>query len=184
MTDTMFPKGSGGFLNPEVVANEFGIMKGMRIADFGCGAGYFTTVIARLVGEEGKVAGIDILEEALSALRNRAQLFHLQNITYIQSDLEKEGGSTLEEHSQDIVLIANLLFQIKDKEAPLKEAKRILKEGGRLILIDWKPEALFGPQDEERLHPARARELVQNQGFTFEHEFLADNYHWGFIARS
>lgn len=182
MTDIHFPKGSGGFLNPEIVIQDFGLKSGMRVADFGCGAGYFAVPIAQLIGSDGKVSAVDLLEEQLSAVRNRAGIFKLRNIQYIQADLEKENGSKLDSDSQDVVLVANLLFQVDNKEAPIKEAKRVMKEGGRLIVVDWRQDSNFGPKDG-RVNVNDIRKMVETQGFEFEKSIMCDMYHWGMIFR-
>jgi ubiquinone/menaquinone biosynthesis C-methylase UbiE len=182
MAETHFPKGSGGFLNPEIVVQGFGLKAGMRVADFGCGAGYFVVPVAQLIGSDGKVSAIDLLEEQLSAVRNRAGIFKLRNITYIQADLENENGSRLDSDSQDMVLVANLLFQVRSKETPIKEAKRVMKEGGKLIVIDWRDDSYFGPKDG-RVKPLEIKKMVGKEGFIFEKEFMTDMYHWGMIFR-
>ncbi len=182
MADIHFPKGSGGFLNPEIVVQGFGLKAGMRVADFGCGAGYFVLPVAQLIGSDGKVAAIDLLEEQLSAVRVRAGIFKLRNIQYIQADLEKENGSKLDSDSQDIVLVANLLFQVTNKEAPIKEAKRVMKDGGKLIVIDWRRDSNFGPKDG-RINIADIRKMIEAQGFTFEKNLMCDMYHWGMVFR-
>ncbi|MBI3274220.1 MAG: hypothetical protein HYZ69_03680, partial [Candidatus Colwellbacteria bacterium] len=56
--------GTGGFLDPGLIINEFGLMPGMFVADFGSGAGYFTILIAEKVGKEGRVYALDIMESA------------------------------------------------------------------------------------------------------------------------
>src|SRR5437588_7612192 len=56
---------------------------------------------------------------------------------FIWADLEKPRASKLADRRADLVLISNLLFQLSDKKAPLKEAWRILKPAGRLAVIDW-----------------------------------------------
>ena len=102
--------GSGGFMNPQRIAGYFGITPGMKIADFGSGAGYFTLVLAKIVGESGMVTAVDILDSALDTLRARAKAEGLENIEIVRSNLEIPGGSGLGNDSQDLVLLANILF--------------------------------------------------------------------------
>ena len=182
MPEITFSKGSGGFLNPEAMVRDFGIQPGMQIADFGCGAGYFTIPMAQIAGPEGEVNAVDILEERLSAVKNRAGIFNVKNIAYILRNLEKENGSTLDSGSQDFVLVVNLLFQVENKQVSVKEAERVLKPKGKLIVIDWREDSRFGPKDG-RVNQSDIREMVEAQGLTFEKELMADSYHWGMTFR-
>jgi len=155
---------------------------GMVIADFGCGHGYFSLPLAQKAGEKGKVFALDILPSALGAVNSQARLNGISNIKTIRCNLEKEKGSTLEDESCDCVLVANLLFQVDDKEAIAKEAKRVLKKGGRVICIDWQPNTPLGPVDR-RVSKEEVKKLFSDFGFAFEREFATDNYHYGMIFR-
>src|SRR4030042_3324590 len=112
------------FLNPEKVLEKLDWKEDMTAVDFGCGSGGWVTPLAKKL-ENGKVLSLDILEEPLSALRAKAKLFKLENIETIKADVEK--GTSLANESQDLVLITNLLFECKDKNKVLEEAKRALK---------------------------------------------------------
>ena len=57
--------GSGGFMNPDKIVAELNIKSGMIVADFGCGAGYFTIPIAKIIKNSGKIYAIDVLNETL-----------------------------------------------------------------------------------------------------------------------
>lgn len=175
--------GSGGFLSPEKVINSFDFIKeGMVVADFGCGAGYFVFPLAKKVGESGKVFAIDILEEPLEVIESKARIEGLKNIKTIRGNLEKENGSCLEDNFCDIILIANLFFQTEKDDNIAKEAKRVLKNGGYLVFIDWKEDSPFGPQGK-RVKKEEAKELFENVGFSFKGEFIPDDYHFGLIFK-
>lgn len=115
----------------------FGIQKGDHIADFGVGHGYFTIPLARAAGANGKVYAIDVQDAALDAVRSKAGFEHLLNIEYVRADLDLPGGSHLNDRYIDFVLIANVLFQVENKDMILREAWRILRPGGRLAMIEW-----------------------------------------------
>ena len=170
-----------GFLHPETLIKEFSVKKGMSVADFGCGAGYFALHIAKVVTDEGKVFALDVQQSALESVRSRAQQEGIYNIETIWSDLEIEEGSTLPEQSQDIVLIANVLFQAPDKKAILKEARRVVKRAGSVIIIDWEPETPMGPQKEHRLSKETLTELAETVGLRKTKGFKAGEYHYGVI---
>jgi len=178
----VFPKGTGGFLNPEEIMDDFGLKNGMNVADFGCGHGYFAFPIARKIQPDGSVIALDILESAIDSIESRKKLEGLFNITTKRCDLEREGGSGLPNESQDLVLVANLLFQVDNEANIIKEAKRILKPGGTLIIIDWIENSSVGPVGK-RVPKEKAKNLAEKFGFSLEREIKAGDYHYGLFFK-
>ena len=127
-----------------------------------------------------RVYAIDILKAPLSALKGRILLEGITNIRIIRSDLEKPRGSTLADSSLDLVLIPNVLFQVENKRVIISEAKRVLKNGGKLLVIDWLPKASQGPA-QNRVSPAEIKKIAEELGFKLEEEFEAGKYHYGLI---
>ena len=183
--------GTGGFMNPEKIAAGFGIAPGMVVADFGSGAGYFTILMGQKVGENGKVYALDIQESALDNVRVKAKSAGLENVETIRANLEVPGGSSLADNSQDMVLLANILFQSDLKGEIVKEAVRVLKSGGSLVVIDWKRAAGampdgrqgFGPPDDLRTDEIAMRSLVLGEGLIFENDIDAGQFHYGMKFR-
>lgn len=182
---TVPPTGSGGFLDPQRVAAGFGVQPGMRVADFGSGAGYFTIILAKMVGDTGAVTAVDILDTALETLRAKAKLEGLSNIQTIRSNLEVLGSSGLPDNSQDMVLLANVLFQNPNKSPIITEARRVLKPGGLMIVIDWRKGVNgFGPPDNLKEDPEEIKQLViANDGLQFSHEIDAGIFHFGQVFK-
>lgn len=184
-------RGTGGFMNPDLIINEFGLMPGMSVADFGSGAGYFTILIAEKIGKGGRVYALDILASALDSVREKVRAAGLENVETIRTNLEIVGSSSLYEQSQDIVLLANILFQSDKKVEIIREAKRVLKGGGSLIIIDWKKGAGamsdgrqgFGPPDSLRTDEVAMRALADGEGFIFNRIFNAGQFHFGLIFK-
>lgn len=180
--ETDFPKGTGGFMNPEKVLGQLGIKREMKIADFGCGHGYFAVPLARMVGPTGKVFAVDVLAEALEAVRSRAQMENVSNLEIIRGNLEVSGDSKIRDGEADVVLLHNVLFQTDKKAEVLKEAKRVLKPGGALELIDWRPSqgsGTIGPQGGHRISEEEAKKMGESEGFVFKNTFDAGQFHYG-----
>lgn len=171
-------------MNPESIVAYFGIKEGMKVADFGCGSGYFTILMGKLAGENGTITAVDVLNSALETVRAKAKGANLKNIDTVRSNLEIPGSSGLALESQDMVLLANILFQSNKREDIFKEAKRVLKPSGSLIVIDWKKGTNgFGPSDNHRLNPEELRRTVSDMGFQFSDFIDAGVFHFGIIFR-
>lgn len=167
------------FLNPEDVLDKLELKANMVAAEFGCGSGGFSIPLAKRL-EEGLVYGLDIQVAPLSALKSRTLLENIVNIRIIRCDLEKPRGSTLADSSLDLVLIPNVLFEIKNKNAIISEAKRVLKNKGKLVIIDWASGASQGPA-EGRVSAAEVEKIAKEVGFKMEKEFKAGKYHYGLV---
>lgn len=172
------------FLNPQELVKLFPLKEGSVVADFGCGSGYFTLAMAKVVKSSGKVIALDIWQPALDALSFRAKLEGLANVVQTKwANLEIEKGSGLKNESCDLVLVSNILFEIENKEILIKEAKRILKNNGYLVIIEWYPDKL---PSKEMLHPISKEEamlLVEKEGFIIERELSLGITHYGFLAQ-
>lgn len=172
-------KNSMNFLNPEDILSTLSLKENMMASEFGCGSGDFSLAMAERL-KQGKVYAMDIQEEPLSVLKSRALERKLQNLDVVHCDLEKKKGSKLADGCLDLVLVSNVLFQVRNKKAFLKEAKRVLKPEGRLLVVDWISQAPFGP-GTNTIAPAEVREIAKSLDLKFENEFDAGGYHYGLV---
>lgn len=171
------------FVRPEEVVKRFGLEPGMVAADFGCGPGYYSVEMAKLVGKKGTVYAIDVQKEILQALKARAERENLSNIEIIWADLDLKNGSRLGDQKIDFVIISNILFQSDSRPAVLEEAFRVLKSKGRVAVIEWSKESLMGPTRERRLSKEETERLLLQAGFVYEKDFLADETHYGLLFK-
>lgn len=172
------------FLKPEEVVDAWDIRPGDKIADFGCGAGFFDVPLAKKAGSNGKVYAIDIRPEALEAVRTKSKLFHIQNLDAIRADLEAKNGSGLRSESIDKIIISNILFQVDNKTALAAEACRILKPGGSVIFIEWnETENAVGPSLDNRVGKDEAKKIFEESGLSVSKEFGAGSHHYGFVFK-
>lgn len=171
--------GTAGFLDTDRIIALLGIKPGMHVADLGCGTGFFTLSLARAVGKEGVVSAVDIMKEPLESVQARSEAAGLSNIKTIRADLEVLGGTKIAENSQDISLVAGALFQSQKKDAMLKEAVRMLKSGGRLVVIEWKKGlAGLGPPEELRISEDDMKKFAEAQGVRFDSSPDAGQFHY------
>ncbi|MDP3764684.1 MAG: methyltransferase domain-containing protein [bacterium] len=174
----------GGFLNPDTIISSLNIKTGYNVADFGSGSGYFALLIAAIVGDTGSVTAIDVLQGKLDTLKSAAQSRGLFNINYVRGDLEVWGSSKLNDSSQDVALLTNILFQSQKKLEIIKEAHRVLKIGGELVVIDWEPTSLFGTKEAGyKFSKAECQQIVAGLGFNLDKEIITTNDHWGLLFK-
>jgi len=168
-----------GFLKPEEVLNQLDLKEDMIAADFGSGSGGWAIPLAKIL-KEGKVYAIDVLEEPLSALKSKAELNNISNIETVRSDLESKNGSKIKDNFLDLVLMTNLLFEIENKKEVLAEGKRVLKKGGKILVVDWEPGASLGPK-EGRVSAEEVKKVAKDLGLKMEKEIEAGSYHYSLV---
>ena len=167
------------FINPEEILNKIDLKEDLLACEFWCGSGIFGISLAKKL-KGGKVYGLDIQEDKLSVLKNYVLLENLSNIETIICDLEVPRGSTLQGNYLDLVLIPNVLFQSKKESAIIEEAKRVLKPGGQLLILDWTKESSFGPK-QGRITAGKVKKMAEKLDFKLKKEISAGNYHYGLL---
>jgi len=130
--------------------------------------------------DRGKIYAIDLISHALSVLEAKARSQKIFNIQTINSDVETEKGSTLASNSLDLVLMTNLLFEADEPQKILKEGARVLREGGEVLVVDWKKEPAMGPE-EKRLSEEEVKKMAKEAGFEFKKEIPAGDYHYALL---
>ncbi len=172
------------FIVPDVVATHFHVRFGDRVADLGAGSGHFTRALSRLVGPEGKVFAIEIQKQLAESIALMARKERLSNVEPIWGDLEAIGGTKISDSTLDAAVISNTLSMLEDKATALKECARILRKGGKLLIIDWADSfGGLGPASNMIVSEASAKELPLSTGFVFERGFPAGEHHYGLSFR-
>lgn len=168
--------------NPEVILNRIGLKAGLTFVDIGCGDGFFALPVAHIVGENGKVYGLDKDDSAINRLRERARKEGLNNMIL---EVGKAEETILCEACADIVFFANDLHDFEKPNKVLINARKMVNPSGRLIDLDWKKKAMVmpGPPLRIRLSEEKASNLIKESGFKIEAAEEAGPYHYLIIAK-
>ena len=170
------------FSKPEQNILKLGLKEGMRVADFGTGSGAYSILCGVSVGHTGHVYSIEVQKGLLKKFENEIKELGISNIKCIWGNIEKKGGTKIADNSMDAVIIANVLFQAEDKLGIIDEAFRVLKKGGKVLLIDWLSSSDgIGPTQQHVVYPEVAETLFVKRGFKFSERITTNHYHYGII---
>ena len=136
-------------LHPEVVARFYGCgsplppaLKGCTVLDLGCGSGRDCYLLSRLVGESGRVIGVDMTQEQLEVAQQHCD-WHAKRYGYARSNVEFVHGliedlatAGIADNSIDVVVSNCVINLSPDKQQVLSEIFRVLKPGGELYFSD------------------------------------------------
>jgi len=123
--------------------------KAARLLDIGCGPGRLSRDLALHVAE---VVGLDASAAMLERAREKGWARGLSNATFLEG---QAAALPLPEVSFDVVVLTNLLFYLADPSAALREARRVLRPGGRVFVLE----------PTTSLTRTSAAELIKSEGY-------------------
>ena len=137
----VYPVDRAGFLrgkirrlvrNPQKILRPY-IREGMTVLDFGCGPGFFTVEMARMVGETGMVVACDVQEGMLERLKDAVHGSEIEKRVLICKSTEREMGVSVK---ADFVLAFYVIHEIPDPEGWFRQIKSILNLDGRVLVVE------------------------------------------------
>ncbi len=170
------------WMPPAEVISRLGLAPGMAVADIGAGTGFFAIPMARAVAPNGIVWAVDVQPALLEHLAAKLKAAEAPgNIRLAEGEA---AATALDAHSVDAVLLANIWHELDSRPAALAEAARLLKPGGRLAILDWRPglERPPGPPLEHRVAPEAVVEDLQHAGWRLLKSDLIGPYSYLVIA--
>jgi len=166
-----------------VILGKMGIEERQQVAELGCGNfGFFVFPLAKLVGRQGRVYAVDIIKSTLEDIKRTALKENLPQVTTVWSNLEIFKATQIETDSLDDALLINVLHQSDKRLEIIRESIRLLKRGGKLLIIDWKGSDLpLGPEPKRRVKLDSLKSAAPKVGLQIKEEFEAGPYHYGLI---
>lgn len=152
---------------------------GHRVADVGCGAGYFALRYANMTGPTGHVHAVDRDPSALEYLRSRLDPVHHAHVTTETLDVERAPLPGL---PFDAIFCTDALHHADDVAAALANL-RLAK--ARLVIAEFDPAGPgdFGPPLAERIAPALMWKLLKEAGWSPRAWQALRHEHYGIVAR-
>ena len=141
---------------PEVVIDAMRLRAGEVVADLGAGSGYFTFRLAKKVGSTGKVLAVDIQDEMLETLRQRAAALGITNV-------EEVKGAETDPHLQaggvDAVLMVDVYHELAFPYEVMTKVRAALKPAGQVVFVEYRKEDPRVPIKE--LHKMSLEQLTK-----------------------
>lgn len=166
------------FTDPVKNLKAFGLKEDDIVADLGAGTGFYSVAAGPMVSK-GKVYAVEIVKDFLMTIKNKVVEAHLDNVEVLWGNIEKKGGTKLGDGIVDAVIASNVLFQVEDKDQFIEEIKRILKQKGKVLLIDWSESSIMGTTTI--VPKNKAQEMFEKKGFILERDINAGAHHYGMI---
>jgi cyclopropane fatty-acyl-phospholipid synthase-like methyltransferase len=158
----------------ESLLKALALKPGQTVCDMGCGNGFYTLKLAKLVGERGRVLAVDIQPEMLRLLSQRAKQAGVKNIEPIQGTLI---DPKLPEGKVDLILLVDVYHEFSHPEHMLRAMRKALAPHGRIALAEFRME---DPQVPIKLlHKMSKKQIMKEfppNGFKLVQEF--DDLPW------
>ena len=122
------------------------LKEGMIVADVGCGNGYHSLMMAKLVSPNGKVLCVDIQQKMLDLLKKRAEFEKISNLELIKG---KYTDPMLPKGKVDLILLVDAYHEFTDPENMLKKMHDSLSENGVIALVEFRKEDKSVPIKED-----------------------------------
>ena len=164
------------WLPPSEVLAHLELRPGLTVADIGAGTGYFAIPIAKAIAPDGKVFAVDVEPQMLDMVRQKLFIAEApRNIELVQGESTQ---TNLPDGCADRVLMANVWHEFDDHGAVLREMQRVLRPGGHIAILDWRPDVDHppGPPLDHRITPEQAIAALTSHHWSVEESCHVGRY--------
>ncbi len=161
-------------LEPAKTLIKAGLRENMPLCDIGAGSGIFSFPAAKLT--RGEVYALEISDEMIQLLESRAEEHKLPNLKIKKVESE---SLPLDSSTCDMAVMVTVLHELENQSGMLLEIKRILKEKGKLLVIEFhKRQTPMGPPEDHRISREESEKICCENGFRIIDTFaLGDNFY-------
>lgn len=148
---------------PYEVIHRLGPLEYLTVADIGAGSGYFSF---RFVREAARVIAIDIDPELIRLMDQEKQFYRPDLRRKFEARLAETDDPKLLDGEVDVVFIANTYPYLNNRPEYLRNLIPKLREGGRIMIVDFKREPTpIGPAQNNRLDQSAVEQELAHAGF-------------------
>ena len=120
--------------NPARILGDY-IRKGATVIDMGCGPGFFTIDMARMVGEDGRVIAVDLQEHMLLKVKRKADKYGVAD----RMEFHRCNSNSIGLNKKaDFILAYYMIHETPNPKGLLVELKDLLEDGGKLLIVEPK----------------------------------------------
>ncbi len=148
-------------LDLKKVCNHFGLQQDMTLVEIGTGTGLFAEAFLNLL-PEARCYALDIVPEMLEWIKNNREIYREGRLIPL---LMEESKTPLEDNIADFLFMISLHHELDEPVELLKDCRRILKPGGKILIADWRKDAPDGPPVHHRIEPSLAISHLEATGF-------------------
>ena len=149
-------------LDLQAVCDHFKLQKDVTLVDIGTGTGLFAEALLKLL-PEARCYALDIRHEAVEWISNNRETYKTGRLI---PQIMEESKTQLEDSIADFLFMITLHHELEEPIELMKECRRILKAGGKLLVADWRKDDVgHGPPKQHRIEPSAAISHLKAAGF-------------------